>query len=169
MHRLWWALGFLGTLCMPSNAQSAYNITPDERAVLDRALIMTGLQATRLPIVLTSELPVTGSIGAEAWTVYDEDGKGDRIFVYTQSRAFRCASVLHRDQYQCLLKLASVIVHEAWHLRKGPDEATAYRAQLAFLEFNHASGSVMTEVRDSRRRVLAEKRGTSKRPRTDSP
>ena len=68
---------------------------------------------------------------AEAWTVFYEDGKGDRIFVYTRSRTFRCASVPSRDQDQCQLKLASVIVHEAWHLRNGLDEVGAYEAELA--------------------------------------
>jgi hypothetical protein len=53
------------------------------------------------------------------------------------------------------LKLASVIVHEVWHLKNGPDEAAAYTAQEAFLEFNQASRLLITEIRQARRRVLS--------------
>ena len=117
------------------------------------------------------------SPGAEAWTVYDEHGKGDRIFVYTRSRTFRCASVPRWDQYQCLLKLASVIVHEAWHLRNGPDEVGAYEAQLiflqlteasAFLQFNEAAAVNIREVRRARDRTLADKRNASKQAGTSA-
>jgi len=112
---------------------------------------------------------------AEAWTVYDEHGTGDRIFVYTRSRTFRCASATRSDQDQCLLRLASIIVHEAWHFRHGPDEAEAYEAQLAFLGLTEASAFLQAsetasqdirEVRRSRDRVLANKRNGSRQADT---
>ena len=118
-------------------------------------IVRTGLQSVRPSIVLTSELPVTHSPGVEGWTVYGEDGKGSQIVVYTRSRTFQCASG-QRNGNQCLLKLASVIVHEAWHLKYGPDEAAAYTAQEAFLEFNRASPLLITEIRQARRRVLSQ-------------
>jgi hypothetical protein len=34
-----------------------------------------------------------------------------------------------------LKKLASIIAHEAWHVRHGPDERGAYEAQLTALMF----------------------------------
>jgi hypothetical protein len=123
-----------------------------------------------LPLVLIAALPVMVSPGAEAWTVYDEHGTGDRIFVYTRGRTFRCASARHSDQDQCLLRLASIIVHEAWHLRHGPDEAEAYEAQLAFLRLTEASAFLqlsetasqdIREVRRARDRVLADRRKAS--------
>jgi hypothetical protein len=123
-----------------------------------------------LPLVLIAALPVMVSPGAEAWTVYDEHGQGDRIFVYTRGRTFRCASASRQDQDQCLLRLASIIVHEAWHLRHGPDEAEAYEAQLAFLRLTEASAFLqlsetasqdIREVRRARDRVLADRRKAS--------
>jgi hypothetical protein len=143
-------------LCVTSIAYAAEDITARDHDALQRALIMAGPQPyIRLPILLTSELPWTASPDAEAWTVFFEDGKGDRIFVYTGSRVFRCASVGHRADFQCVLKLASIIVHEAWHHEHGPEEAPAYEAQLAFLEFKQASGALITEVRQARRRALS--------------
>jgi hypothetical protein len=61
-----------------------------------------------------------------------------------------------KDQsYQCLLRLASVIVHEAWHFRHGRQEADAYTAQIAFLLGNHASDEQIASVQMARDRVLA--------------
>lgn len=112
-----------------------------EQAVLDSALMLAGRHIYgQLPLTLTSELPWTVSANAEAWTVFDERGRGTGIFVYTRSRTFRCASVPTREQRRCQLKLASVIVHEAWHLRNGMDEAGAYDAQLVFLQLKEAAG-----------------------------
>jgi hypothetical protein len=161
MRRCCSSLAVLGALCVPAHGQST-DVSLRARAVLDKVVVAAGLQSTRPSIVATSELPRERSAEAEAWIVYSEDHATDRIFVYTGSRTFRCASVAHRDQYQCLLKLASVIVHEVWHLTKGPDERGAYDAQLAFLEFQQASAPVMNEVRGARRRVLADRRTPGK-------
>ena len=163
MRRFCSSLAVLGALCAPAHGQSTPVTSLRDRAVLDKALVVAGLQSTRPWIVVTSELPQARSAEAEAWIVYSEDHARDRIFVYAGSRTFRCASVVHRDQYQCLLKLASVIVHETWHLKNGPDERGAYDAQLAFLDFRQASVSTMNEVRGARRRVLADRGSLSKR------
>jgi hypothetical protein len=125
MQNLVWLL-VVGTLAVPSVVRSADSTPAQERAALDGAFRLAGPQLyAHLPIVLISALPWTVSPGAEAWTVYDEHGTGDRIFVYTRSRTFRCASITRSDQDQCLLRLASIIVHEAWHLRHGRDEVEA--------------------------------------------
>jgi hypothetical protein len=168
MRNVAWLLIFVGTWCMPSPVRAADSTAAHERAAFERALLLAGPQLyAHLPLVLTSAMPRTVSPDAEAWTVYDEHGKGERIFVYTRSRTFRCASVPRGDQDRCLLKVASVIVHEAWHLRNGPDEIGAYEAQLIFLRFNEASAFLqineaaavnIREVRQARDRVLAEKR-----------
>jgi hypothetical protein len=121
------------------------------QAVLDRAVILAGLQFTRPPLVLTSTLPWTASAGAEAWTTCDADDHGDRIFVYTRSALFQCAN---QGDWQCMLKLASVLVHEAWHFRNGRDEAGAYTAQITFL-MHQGSDATAAGVRRARDRVLA--------------
>jgi len=139
MPRLGWTLVVLGMLCVRSNAQPEDSPPARERETLDEAIALAGRQWARLPIVLTSTLPSAVSPNAEAWTVYDEACKGDRVFLYTRSGVFQCASEKHPLQHQCLLKLASVIVHESWHLEHGPDEAAAYTAQLLFLQMIEAS------------------------------
>jgi hypothetical protein len=144
----------LATVGVRAGAQSADSVAPRERHALDDAVVMAGLQFARLPIVLTSSLPSTATRGAEAWTVYDGDGKATAIVVYTRSRTFRCSSA-ERPEYRCRLKLASIIVHEAWHVTHGPDEAAAYLTQQAFLEFHNATPLLITEIRQARNRVLA--------------
>ena len=56
--------------------------------------------------------------------------------------------------WQCMLKLASVLVHEAWHFRNGRDEAGAYTAQITFL-MHQGSDATAAGVRRARDRVLA--------------
>jgi hypothetical protein len=140
---------------------------PHEQKALDEALAIAGLNSAHLPILLMPELPSTVAPNAEAWTLFDEACKGARIIVYTRSRVFLCASAPSRAQYQCSLKLASVLVHEACHLQHGFGEAGAYEAQLTFLqlivaaspsETNDAATAEIAVVRKSRDRVLAEKR-----------
>jgi hypothetical protein len=58
-----------------------------------------------------------------------------RIYLITTSPAFSRA---RRAVYKCgdlnaLRKIASVLVHEEWHVRHGSDEAGAYAAQLSTL------------------------------------
>jgi len=171
MRNVAWLFFVVGTSCVPSTVRAADSTPAQERAVLDRALRLAGPQQyAHLSFVLVSELPGTVSPGAEAWTMFDEHGKGDRIFVYTRSRTFQCASTSRADQDQCLLKLASVIVHEAWHLRNGLDEVGAYEAQLTFLRFveassflqvNEAAAVNIREVRRARDRVLADQRNAT--------
>jgi hypothetical protein len=178
MRNVAWLFIVIGTWCVPSTVRAADSTPAQERAVLDRALLVAGPQLyAHLPFVLISALPRTVSPRAEAWTVYDEHGKGDRVFVYTRSRTFRCASVPRSDQDRCLLKVASVIVHEAWHLRNGPDEVGAYQAQLiflqmkeasAFLQLNEAAAVDILEVRRARDRAIADKRNASAQARTSA-
>jgi hypothetical protein len=178
MRNIAWLFIVVGTWCLPASIRAADSTPADERAALERALELAGPRLYRhLPIVLIATLPGIVSPGAEAWTVYDEYGTGDRIFVYTRSRTFRCASALRSDRDQCLLRLASIIVHEAWHLRHGPDEAGAYEAQLAFLRLTEASAFLQVsetasqdirEVRRARDRALADRRNANRQPGTGS-
>ena len=178
MRNIAWLFIVVGTWCLPATIRAAESTPADERVTLERALELAGPQLYRhLPIVLIAALPGMVSPDAEAWTVYDEHGTGDRIFVYTRSRTFRCASASRSDQDQCLLRLASIIVHEAWHLRHGPDEAEAYEAQLAFLRLSEASAFLQVsetasqdirEVRRARDRALTDRRNANTQAGTGS-
>src|SRR4029077_693020 len=109
MRNIAWLFIVVGMWCLPDTIRAADSTLADERAALDRALELAGPQLyAHLPIVLISALPGTVSPGAQAWTIYDEHGQGDRIFVYTRSRTYRCASAPRSDQDQCLLRLASI-------------------------------------------------------------
>ena len=88
--RLW--ILVLSGMGVGSPAWADDSVARAHQAVLDRAVILAGLQFTRPPLVLTSTLPWTASAGAEAWTTCDADDHGDRIFVYTGSALFQCAT-----------------------------------------------------------------------------
>lgn len=138
-----------------------------ERETLDAALLLTGPAIAKLPIELASVLPDGASSGIEGWTLYRADGQGERILVYTGSKIFRCATEPQQDpqRYQCALRLASVLVHEAWHFRNGRQEAGAYTAQIAFLIGNHASDAQIAAVQMARDQVLSAARKAAKTAR----
>ena len=132
-----------------------------DRETLERVLILAGLDRSNLPITLATAAPASASFGVEAWTSYDADGTGDRIFVYTGSDMFRCAS-RPLSMRQCLLRVASAVVHEAWHLENGRDEGQAYEVQIAFLLRNGATTEHVAAVRLAQGHVLAaERRATA--------
>src|SRR5262245_31393594 len=85
-----------------------------ERGTLEAALALAGLERANLPITLVAVAPATASHGMEAWTSFDAEGKGEQIFVYTGSDMFRCAR-WPLGMRQCRIRLASALVHEAWH------------------------------------------------------
>jgi hypothetical protein len=133
-----------------------------DRETLDRALILAGLDRANLPITLATVAPESASRGIEAWTSSDTDGNGERIFVFTGSDMFRCAS-RPLGMRQCLVRLASVLVHEAWHFENGRNERDAYEVQIAFLLRNGAATEHVAAVRLAQNRVLADRarRGSS--------
>lgn len=147
-------------LALPCAAQASDVKDRVRRDALDAAVVLANPHSAGVRIVLASVRPDAASPGVEAWTVIREDGKGDRVVVYTESSVFICASrhtPVHVNPYICLLKLASIIVHEAWHFRNGPDEAGAYEAQLQFLVARGAGSAaeIAVGVRRARDRVKA--------------
>jgi hypothetical protein len=120
-------------------------------------LILAGLDRANLPITLATVAPASASHGIEGWTSYDADGNGERIFVYTGSDMFRCARWPFRMR-QCLVRLASALVHEAWHFENGRNEQSAYEVQIVFLLRNGAETEHVKAVRLAQNRVLAEER-----------
>jgi hypothetical protein len=83
------------------------------------------------PINLVDTAPPGVSRNAEAFVTHAPD----TIHILTSSKVFQ--EVVHWP-FRCgpraaVGKLASVLVHEEWHLRNGPDERGAYSAQLTAL------------------------------------
>src|SRR5688572_31105414 len=74
-----------------------------------------------------------------------------RSILLTTSEAFRTAL---KAQTRCgnrnaLRKLASILVHEEWHLRHGSDEEGAYSAQLTTLTMLGARDTPRSEEHTS--------------------
>jgi hypothetical protein len=105
--------------------------TPE--AVLVCALLLLNRSAGSLPdITLVQRAPAHASPGVEAFVNTAER----RIFLVTSTPLFE---TLRRadpitSELDLLRKLASIIVHEEWHVLHGPDERGAYEAQLMTLQ-----------------------------------
>ena len=100
--------------------------------VLACALSALGRSENRFhPIVFEASVPREASPNAEAFVTRDPA----RIHLVTSSFAFRhaMASPDYCGRRSSLAKIASMVVHEEWHLRHGADEEGAYLAQLAAL------------------------------------
>ena len=83
------------------------------------------------PVNLVEVAPLGVSRNAEGFVTRNPD----TIHIVTSSAAFRDAV---RAGHRCgdrpaIAKVASVLVHEEWHLKNGPDEGGAYSAQLTAL------------------------------------
>lgn len=109
--------------------------------VLVCALDLLGRSVTSLPpINLVEVRPPDVSIRAEAFV----RGGDKTIYLMASSPALMRAQ---RARYKCgelndLRRIASVLVHEEWHVRNGPDEVGAYQAQLMALRtLNAGSGN----------------------------
>jgi hypothetical protein len=116
-------------------------------AVLVCALDLLGRSHAIAPIVLIAAPPPHASPTAEAFITRDPD----IIYLVTSTRIFVDAlsdrwSAIHREACK---KLASIIVHEEWHLRHGPDERGAYLAQLTTLQWLGAASVTLTGVRQA--------------------
>ena len=93
-------------------------------AVLACAMALLGrTQSSMPPVVLVASPPADASPNAEAFV---RDGS-PIIYVITSSAAFRQARC---DKSRTLLKLASVLAHEEWHVVHGAGEREAYEVQL---------------------------------------
>ena len=106
------------------------------------------------PIVFVDHRPAYVSRYADAFVV-----AGDmRIHLITTSAAFsRARGATYKcGELQALRKIASVVVHEEWHVRHGSDEADAYKAQLITLaSLGAGPGSpLFYEVQKSLRAVM---------------
>jgi hypothetical protein len=125
-------------------------------AVLVCALSVLGRSPGSFPPIEFVHTPPVGvSAGAEAFV---RDGER-RIFLVTSTAVFRRAQKAfecHGD-VDAMRKLASVLVHEEWHLAHGSDETGAYLAQLTALAFMGAGqdNPIYDDVKHSMLSVLA--------------
>jgi hypothetical protein len=106
--------------------------------VLVCALDLLGRSADRLPPIRIVPTPPPGvSAGAQGY--YDR--AAGTIYLIASAPAFREAEAAQGERYRpttcparsALRMVASVIVHEEWHAKNGPDERGAYFAQLTEL------------------------------------
>jgi hypothetical protein len=96
------------------------------------ALDLLGRSAGTFPSIRLTESPPPGaSAHVEGFVPSGERA----IYLVTSSSVFRDAQAsLHQcGNRMAIRKLASILVHEEWHVRNGPDERGAYLAQLTAL------------------------------------
>jgi hypothetical protein len=152
----------VGMILVAGWAQASSTTSQTVAKTLDEAIRLAGPSIAGLPIVLAGVPPAEASRGVEAWTLRAADGSGELVVVYSES-AFHCASNPNRLDYQCLSKLASAIVHEAWHYKYGLDETGAYDAQIAYLTTRGGSGYMIAGVRLARAHVLNARQAIERR------
>jgi hypothetical protein len=126
--------------------------------VLVCAIQLLGRSPESFPrIELIDVRPPQASVNAEAFV----EPRISAIYVLTTSEVFRAAL---RAQGRCgntepLRKLASILVHEEWHVLHGSDEEGAYAAQLTTLIMLGGPDSpLFNSVRRSMVAVLAQQR-----------
>jgi hypothetical protein len=120
--------------------------------------LLSGSIGSLPPIYLVGTLPNDASIGVEGFVRLEQRA----IFIVTTSPAFRAAAATEArcGNLMALRKIASIVVHEHWHLQHGADERGAYQAQLmALMRMNAGPGTpVYDGVARSMRHVLADQR-----------
>jgi hypothetical protein len=114
------------------------------------ALNLLGRSPDRLPPIKVVDIaPPYASRNAQGFVNRQEGA----IYLVASAPAFRIAEAAERAyrtrglcvERQALKMIASIIVHEEWHLRHGSDESGAYRAQLiALSRLGVAAGSGMS-------------------------
>lgn len=126
--------------------------------VLACALDLLGRTTDLPPIQLVDAPPSDVSRFSEAFT---RPGS-DTIYLITSTEVFRRVqeALPKCADYDAVRKLASIIVHEEWHVRHGPDERGAYQAQLTTLAALGAGMQTSTydNVRRSMLRALRAQR-----------
>ena len=125
------------------------------------ALVLLGRSIQQFPPIELLDIKPAGlSAGTEGFVQRNPD----RIYLITSTPVFRAAMAAQRGGpcvgRETLQKIASIIVHEEWHLKAGGNEQSAYEAQLSALAVMGAGpGSpVYAGVLRSMRAVLNKER-----------
>jgi hypothetical protein len=133
-----------------------------EAAVLACALNLLGRSTTAVPVRFLARPPGGVSPNAEAFRVRNPD----TIYLITSAEAFRSAQRGERERGYLAgcRKLASIVVHEEWHVKHGSDEQGAYLAQISALGAMHAESAVITGVRRAMVEVLKREKAQKRPP-----
>ena len=137
-------------------------------AVVVCALDLLGRSpGSTVPIKFLAEPPPGGSRNAEGFVTHDPDA----IYLITSTPAFRTAQegpYVQGSRDACR-HVASVIVHEEWHLKYGGDEEGAYLAQLTTLASLSADARAIWAVRRSMMFVVEQQKARQRTGRTAGP
>jgi hypothetical protein len=132
--------------------------------VLVCALDLLGRSADRLPAIrILDKPPASVSVNANAFVNVHENV----IYLIASAPAFRMARLAQPSPGHCrgsdaVQMVASIIVHEEWHLKNGTDERGAYEAQLTAL-LRLGVGSSRWAYRSVVRAMLSVRDAESKR------
>ena len=130
-------------------------------AVLVCALDLLGRSSAAAPIRFLDKPPLEASQHVEAFVEHEPPV----IYLITSTETFRRAQHSRpgwsgRDACR---KIASIIVHEEWHLRHGRDEQGAYFAQLTTLAALHAEPMTINKVRQAMMEAVARQKRLERR------
>jgi hypothetical protein len=149
----------VATPARAADAASQGGVIPP--APIQAALDFLKWSPDRVPMIEVVEVrPPRVSPLAEAWTVYNADGSARRtIYVAAWSAAYRAALTNRPDALYHVIHLAGVLAHERAHIEHGPNEESAYIAQLITLERLRAPDIDLASVRRALEAVKGQQRG----------
>jgi hypothetical protein len=141
----WRAISLLGAAVITAGPAVGAS-GPQLASPIDQAIRLLGWSRADTPhIELVTNKPREASVMAEAWVRFTETGHAvPIIYVWSSSEMFRDAV---SGNYQALVRLAGVLVHERWHVRHGRDHVGAYNAQLSTMQYLGADSMHMADVR----------------------
>jgi hypothetical protein len=118
------------------------------------ALDVLGRRAASVPPVQFVAQPPPGVSRFAQGYVRPDTGE---IVLITSTEAFTQARRDRCEDLDAIREVASVLVHEEWHVRHGPDEAGAYDAQLMALFTMGANpdGRLFRKIQQAKLAVLA--------------
>ena len=137
-------------------------------AVVVCALDLLGRSpASSVPMKFLSEPPPGASRNTEGFVTRDPD----TIYLITSTAAFRAAQ---RGPYaqgarDACRHIASVIVHEEWHLKNGGDEKGAYFAQMTALAALSADAKAIWSVLRTMMVAVEQQKARQRLSRTAGP
>lgn len=101
-------------------------------AIVACALAILGESERTMPRIALVDVPPIGTSAQVEAFVRQSDRT---IYLVTSSQVFRDAMSTREEcgDRLSVRKLASILAHEEWHIKHGPDEKGAYQAQLTTL------------------------------------
>jgi hypothetical protein len=120
-----------------------------------------------VPIKFLNEPPPGASRNAEGFVTHNPD----LIYLITSTPAFRAAQggPYAQGTRDACRHIASVIVHEEWHLKNGGDEEGAYLAQMTALAALNANARAIWSVRRSMKVAVEQQKARQRGSGTAGP